>query len=510
MLKRKTLIKLGVLVIAVTMAISVLAISLITASANPADETNPNYTLIIESPYRYVNWARVGQYRAAMHAHTSRSDGAGYMSDHLKVFYNKGYDIVTLADHDVLCNGDWTREYIHPDYVRYFANSWTRETEPNGMFALPGRLDEATNRAIRNGTRRTRFENDEFAWSGHQSNYTGFRTQSNGMISIPYSIEQSQRFHTLTYFAPFTRETDYSQEDVIRRAQELGGLSVMSHPGRYTGGNNTGDPELGAHNATRAQTINRYLPLFMEYDSLMGFEIFNRLDGESFSDRLMWDELLQHTMPYGRNIFGFGNDDSHRVDQIGWNWNVMLMNNLNVEDFRTSMESGAFYVVARVSRRDGINTYITNENDPLGYGRPTPIVPDIHTMYKLYQTTPGIDEITAAHGVITITGRDYDRIEWIANGEVIHTGNEFILEEHEGTFGEGVGYYVRAQVRSDYGIAMTQPFGIRMGIEPPEVNFNIGGLSTEMIYLIVIIGSLVLSVVLLVVAVVVIKKRRVS
>lgn len=511
MLKSKNLLKFVVAALAVVMTMSIMTVTLITASATPAEE---EYTLIINSPYRYVNWARAGQYRAAMHAHTSRSDGSGHLADMIKVFYNKGFDIVTIADHDILCDGDWTREYIDPDLVHYRLNSWTNELAENGMFRLPGAIDAATLRSINRGTA-GRFENEDFQNPHYRSSYTGFRTQRNGMISSgSYSVELSQAMHTLAYFAPIIPLRPTTQEEKVRLVAEAGGLSVIAHPGRYSGGDNSRNPVAAETAATRSQTVDRKFAMFFDEDlndSLLGIEIFNRLDGESFSDRIMWDRLLSETMepteanPNGRNIFGFANDDSHGFDQIGWNWNVMLMNNLDGDDFRSAMEQGAFYAVTRVARREGINTTITNELDHLAYGQDTPIVPNIHTMYKLDQTTPGINNITAGHGVIAIEGRDYDQIEWIADGEIIHVGSEFVLAEHEGEFN----HYVRAQLRSQYGMAYTQPFGIRMGIEPPEVNFNFGGLSDEMFFLIIIVGSLVVAIAALVITIKVVKKRKV-
>lgn len=58
-----------------------------------------------------------------------------------------------------------------------------------------------------------------------------------------------------------------------------------------------------------------------------------------------------------------------------------------------------------------------------------------------------------ADNAITISGADYDTIEWIADGEVIATGKTLDLNDHE----EEIGSYVRAQLKSDTGIAFTQP-----------------------------------------------------
>ena len=58
---------------------------------------------------------------------------------------------------------------------------------------------------------------------------------------------------------------------------------------------------------------------------------------------------------------------------------------------------------------------------------------------------------------ITITGSDYDVIEWITSGDVISVENSLDI----GEFADLITHnYVRAQLKSNYGIAFTQPFGI--------------------------------------------------
>jgi hypothetical protein len=80
----------------------------------------------------------------------------------------------------------------------------------------------------------------------------------------------------------------------------------------------------------------------------------------------------------------------------------------------------------------------------------------------LSQNTPSISNIetNAYNGTITISGTDYETIEWIADGVVIATGKTLILLDHQ----EKMSSYVRAQLKSNTGIAFTQPFGI--GIPP--------------------------------------------
>ena len=82
----------------------------------------------------------------------------------------------------------------------------------------------------------------------------------------------------------------------------------------------------------------------------------------------------------------------------------------------------------------------------------------------LLQPTPSISniEVNQEKGTITITGDDFAYIDWIADGATILTqtrnesGNTIILPRYLGK----INRYIRAQLRSDTGIAFTQPFGI--------------------------------------------------
>ena len=179
-------------------------------------------------------------------------------------------------------------------------------------------------------------------------------------------------------------------------------------------------------------------------------EIINKIDNESKSDRILWDNILKQTMPQGRSVWGFSNNDSHSINATGYSWNVMLMPELSQAETRKSMETGAFYAVSRVSRLDGINRTLPNGNQMPGAG-------DASTLYLLNQTTPSISNIVVFGNTITISGADYISVEWIADGAVIATGNTIDLSNYS----DVVNSYVRAQLKSSTGIAFTQPFGVK-------------------------------------------------
>ena len=400
------------LLLVVSMVFAITATSIM-ANAQPT-------VFEITNPYANVNWETFGQYRAGFHIHTTNSDGAASLADTVRDHFNKGFDIIANTDHDVLTNG------------------WV--DAPTGAWNAPQMLTAAQRNAIYDGTYAGYFP----APFGPELR----RTQSNGMISIPLTNEQSRTDHIVTMWADFTSPRGYTVNDVLTRTNEVGGLAIIAHPGRETGGVRGGDE--GAAISNDPEIVSEYVRLFQQFDSNIGMEIFNRLDNETRSDRILWDNILMQTMPYGRNVFGFSNDDTHALNGTGYNWNVMLLPDLTENATRAALESGAFYAVARVDRRLNINDTFPDgsvmSNDG-GYD----------TLYLLEQPTPGITNIVVGNDVITISARDYDRIEWIADGVVIYTGSTLDLVANA----SAINSYVRAQIISDTGVAMTQPFGVR-------------------------------------------------
>lgn len=151
----------------------------------------------INSPYKNVNWETYGQYKADFHAHSNESDGSPQPYDTVEEHYRKGYDILALTDHNVT------------------NTTWNRKDDPTGK----GRVyltDERYNE-IKNGTDR----------------------DGRGMVAIQNSDEQSQSDHLNTFFAPFNNTSGATLESNIAKCEEVGGISHINHPGRYTGGKNT-------------------------------------------------------------------------------------------------------------------------------------------------------------------------------------------------------------------------------------------------------------------------------
>lgn len=391
--RKKVKIKMLRKTTAALMAAAVLAGTFVTGVS--AEERSGVLDFTIDSPYASVDWGTYGQYKADFHAHSNESDGSPQPYETIEEHYKKGYDILALTDHNV-CN-----------------TTWNRKDDPTGKdreYLTDQRLSEIT---------------------------YGTDRDNRGMVAIMNSDEQSVSDHLNTFFTPFNNEQGATLESNIAKTQELGGICHINHPGRYTGGRNTSGT-AGEEASNNPETIKKYTDLFMKYDAVVGMEIINKLDGDSYSDRILWDNILKETMPEGRFVWGFSNDDTHSTAATGHSYNMMLLPSNNPENVRESMENGTFYASAKVAKREGYtitDLSVINDYQP-------PIITNI--------------QVDNDEDTITIDGEHYNQVEWIADGKVIATGNTIDLNDHEGE----INSYVRAQLKGDEGISFTQPFGV--------------------------------------------------
>ena len=222
-----------------------------------------------------------------------------------------------------------------------------------------------------------------------------------GMVAIEGN-ELSRQHHIGSYFNDFSGGIIGSIDYSLKQIGSKNGLAVFFHPGRYT---KPGDWSF-------------YKQYFHNYSHLLGIEVFNQGDRYP-SDRLLWDNLLTEFMPE-RPIWGFSNDDMHRKREMGRNWNTFVLEELNENTVRQAMVSGQFY-----------STYQPGQT-------PAPVIEEI------------IIEATS----ITIEANGYNQINWISQGKIIYTGKTL---DYKST--PGVGVYIRAQIKGEGGITLTNPFG---------------------------------------------------
>ena len=436
----KQRMKFATLALAVILAAGVLGTSVLAAPQENAKFCD------ISNPYADVDWAAYGQYKAANHMHSTYSDGSNTRQDTLKDMYAKDFDIVAMTDHDVLTTA-WDSD---PNPA---SGNWNNIGTAN--------LDSADLAAINAGTYS----------DPSPGTYAGSRANSNGMISMGGSNEVSSfdetfngvgsnfnGHHLNSFFAGYSIDSvpagQRTMANILAKIEELGGISHLNHPGRYTGGQNN------AARSSDPAIVGKYVDLFMAYRSCVGIEIINKWDGESVNDRILWDNILMKTMPQGRPVWGFTNDDAHSLSANGHAWNVMLMPELTQAATKTAMETGAFYGVSRIDRHHNVNSggtpgapaqtttaaaqYSGGADNAMALG------------FLAQGALPSISGVTVSGNTIAITGADYDFISWIADGVVVATGNAIDVSEYA-----GINSYVRAELVGKTGVAYTQPFGVK-------------------------------------------------
>ena len=324
--------------------------------------------IYIESPYDSVDWLNHGQYNAALHTHTTNSDGKSTLSNAIEEHYNKGYDILAITDHNQV-TADWVSA----------ENGITRE-----------RLSEITSGAGRNdrGMLMLPYTNEPYSLNG-----------------APGAVDNGTHFNS--YFAALNNIIESpiaTFEQNLESVEKLGGFSILCHPS-WTHNFTTLEDDF----SWDTQDIDYYTKIFVDFPSLVGVEIANEYDNWP-NDRSFWDAVLLQTIPQGKYVWGFAADDSHNNPSVGINSSVFIMADNNLENFKTSLTRGNFYSVTKAAKRE--------LGDPFAAEGPKPVIKNI--------------DVNNKDLLITIAAEHYTEIHWIFAGEVIATGNTIDLKSFAG------------------------------------------------------------------------------
>ncbi len=460
-----------------------LALVIVLGAAAPAfatGEGQDTFTLMdsgsldftITSAYAGVNWDTYGQYKGNIHTHSTASDGVETQAVMIKAYYNKGYDVLAMTDHSTL-SPEWYKAPTGPKgpititigaladihditEQQVIAKGFDPDApiatmrELNAVYAAFGappfsseHLDDPLQDEFFCGKPTTTLTEAEYNDIINGNNISGgIDRGGRKMTQVMYGNEQNfiSGNHVNTYYVndvlPGMGGKHTGLEKAIKFAHDNGGLSQINHPGRYTGSPANPSDEV----------VSMYTNLFMKYDSCIGFEIINKADSHG-NDRILWDRVLMKAAPQGRNIHCFGNDDAHKLTDVGRAWNMMLMPENTPENVRAALEAGASYTSTRIAKAEGVNLS--------GSTASTPIITKI-----------AVDE---AADTITINATDYTSVEWIADGTIIQTDavngtNSSTLNLRD--YASQIGFYVRAQLKGAGGISFTQPFVLsREGLE---------------------------------------------
>ncbi len=355
----------------------------------------------ITNPYETVDWDTWNTYKAMLHTHSLYSDGYLDITEVVEEYYRQDYDILAVTDHGVVNQG-WDTVPDMIDLVGY--NQYIKNLKPLNA----QRYAEITSGADRDGR---------------------------GMLDVPMGIEMNalvvRKNHVNGFFCGYGQgvlgtEEDY--ETVIAGTEAAGGLSFIDHPGDFY--NVTAD----ISRCYDPENLRDWANIYMKYESCVGLEVFNEHDTVSKYDRIIWDNLLMYTIPRGRNIWCYGNDDAHTYVAMGLNANMMVMPENTVEALRTAMENGTSFACSVYGRYE-------NGDDFFGDGN------------YAHVNSITIDEGNDIIAVSVTSDSEYT-VEWVADGKVIATGDSINLRD----FSEEIGSYVRFQIKNDGGILLSQPF----------------------------------------------------
>lgn len=439
-------------IIAILLAIvTVISFSGLYASAKAVKSAEKNFD--ITDPYADVDWDEWGAYKTQLHSHTNTSDGYLTIHEYVQKHYDMNYDVAALTDHGTLNRG-WNAEPQLIPLMRLVKYERTKMAD-----IIP--LTDSEYSSYINGT------------AGSPA-----RTHTNGMLDVPLGIELNMATpfadcHLTGYFAEYGQGLagvfgDY--ETPAKGVREAGGITMLSHVGEYVYMNGTSPEHVGQ--PVDEYYADKFARLFIENQgSSVGMGINSSHDEHTRCDRILYDQVLQKTIPNGVVPWSFTFADSHTEASINYAYTMNLMPELTMDNFRKSMENGQFFSVSHFSNGVELNGM-----------KEMPNFDEEKVMesesYRL-DNTPMVTRVTVdrENDSIIIEGTNFDEITWVSDGNVIKresniAGGNAALSLHASDLLDEPSLYVRFYITGSNGICYSQPFVLNVegeSFEPADV-----------------------------------------
>ncbi len=386
----------------------------------------------IESPYKDVVWGQTPVFKGNLHTHSTISDADEPMDKILTEHYEQGFDFVAMTDHGITGRAWNEKPYMWVLYayqeIAGNKRSWLTDEQYYGM----------TNGTYPLSSGVARGKKMTCVTGGNELNgLTASKSHVNGFFLPENSCNANVGF-----------ENGY--EYAVRLADKNGGMSHINHPGDWLASSGN----IGA--VYDKENLELFRNIFLKYDSCLGMEVFNGNNNTTPYDRILWDNLLMETLPYGRSIIGFSNSDTHNAGMVDSSFSVFLMNENTVESIKETMQSGSFFCVTRKMR----------ENDVIG-----PAKSFDYINKKL--PYPMFTNLTVNDHTVTVNAENTKYIQWIANGKVIFeqditSANQTVTLNLDSITGSESFLYIRAELYGDGGMCASQALTIDDGSAPLE------------------------------------------
>ena len=429
-----------------TLAVTLAVIMALGASpAFAGSEAEKDYNIV--SPYESVDWDAWEDYKTQLHCHTNASDGFLTVEEFVDMHYALDYEIVALTDHGTLNQG-WNKV---PDTVPLMRLIKKERTNMAPIIPIP----EDEYKAYLSGTHSER----DFVTSAGD---TLSRKTSNGMLDVPLGIELNMATpfadcHLTGYWADYGQGLagvfgDY--ETPSKGVKEAGGISFLSHVGEYV------YPDKDSANYVGQKIdeyyVNKFARIFLDNaGSSLGMGINSATDAHTRCDRILYDQILQKTIPHGvvpwNNTFA----DSHNETSVNDAYTMSWMPELTLDAFRTCLENGQYFSVSHYS--NGVELNGMPE-------MPDFVEQDVYDSKSYWlDNTPNVTRMNIDQDADTITveGVNANIITWVSNGEVIKResikNGKATLDLHNDKLLEEPYLYVRFYLSGDNGICYSQP-----------------------------------------------------
>ncbi|MDR1464619.1 MAG: PHP domain-containing protein [Oscillospiraceae bacterium] len=384
-----------------------LSVLSVAASAAPAYQ--------IGNPYAAVNWDAWKGYKTQLHCHTNVSDGEVPLNEQVEEHYRLGYDALCITDHMSL-GVPWNQIPKTVPFMRLVKYSRTQ------MLPIAPLTDER-----------------------RQEMLTGVGRDGQPMLEVTQGVELNgavpSNSHLQGWFCDYGQGkigVDGDYETPVKGVQAAGGLSSLNHIGDTSKADVSDDP-LNFYQEN-PKWANKLSNIFIQYSALIGMDINSGEDTHTKYDSILYDQILQKVIPYGRTPWAFTYSDAHSPGQFDRAFTVHMMPELNLTALRKSMETGAFFSVARYAR-------LEVDEDFVGQG-----------------AVPKVTRITVseADAKITIDAQYADTIVWISDGKEIARGATLDIAANDAK----IGCYVRAYLTGSGGILYVQPFTVLRAGQP--------------------------------------------
>ena len=386
----------------------------------------------IISPYSDVIWegdSAWGAYKGTLHTHSTYSDADIDLATMLKEYYNQGYDFVANSDHGIT-GVEWNR--AQPTLLLYTYQKLTGKTVAH--------LTDEEFEAITTGT---------------YPLYDG-SVRGKKMVCVTGANELNNltltKCHVNAFFLPEGKGngfggTENGFEKAVKFTEKNGGLSIINHPGDWLESKND------IAQVSKRENIEFFGDILLRYDTCLGMEVFNEKNSVTPYDRILWDNLLMYTLPYGKTVIGFSNTDAHVIENIDSSFSIFMMQENTAENIRETMQSGASFLVTRS---------IKHGNSIIGPEEPF----DMRNADAPY---PIFTKVAVDSHKITVSAKDAHTIQFIADGKIISkqtVTEDTITLDLDSIDGAEDFRYVRAEAFGEGGLCLTQAIVIDNGTEP--------------------------------------------